>query len=497
MVFAHAHEAQRALHAALSAECPEFGPQLAKAAYARGLAVTSQDGSTQPIPIAATPIVVDAQELSRRQSLAAHLASATLKLSSHLLSGAHGGFILEGLSPVERQLTLRTFQALHTLATTRVDFFACGQALTALEVNATIPAMQGYSDIAADTFLEVLGRRWGASQARIAGWKAHNGSNTKALYQALLASYQRLRPGRLPGRIALLCRRNDAQLTEQRYLCASFQALGCEADVVFPDELYGERRVCANGKRYDLVYRHLFARRLEAMEGGAAAFLKGFFAEENGTRAVLFNPPAAQVEVKAMFALLSEADAKLTRAAGLNALELAAIAQAVPWTRRFHGAPLVKKIAALPDSYVLKRSWDYGGRTVFIGRMRHEASFAERVHATYGEAGDWAMLCARAAQDRAGGGFIVQKFVETAPERHFLCHPNHVSQAELFVDFSAFASVGLPAQPAWSGVCRGGVSSIVNIVGGGGVLPLLVTEVAQSLLATQREWSKKQASKGR
>jgi hypothetical protein len=31
-------------------------------------------------------------------------------------------------------------------------------------------------------------------------------------------------------------------------------------------------------------------------------------------------------------------------------------------------------------------------------------------------------------------------------------------------------------------VCRGSTSEIVNIVGGGGVLPLLTTEVAQKLL---------------
>jgi hypothetical protein len=42
--------------------------------------------------------------------------------------------------------------------------------------------------------------------------------------------------------------------------------------------------------------------------------------------------------------------------------------------------------------------------------------------------------------------------------------------------------VGLAKQPAWGGVCRGSTSEIVNIVGGGGVLPLITTEVAQKLL---------------
>jgi hypothetical protein len=35
-------------------QAKHFGPDLAKTAYARGLAVTAADGSTRPIPITAT-----------------------------------------------------------------------------------------------------------------------------------------------------------------------------------------------------------------------------------------------------------------------------------------------------------------------------------------------------------------------------------------------------------------------------------------------------------
>ncbi len=43
----------------------------------------------------------------------------------------------------------------------------------------------------------------------------------------------------------------------------------------------------------------------------------------------------------------------------------------------------------------------------------------------------------------------------------------------MFVDYSAFASVGVEPEPAWGGVVRASTSRIVNIQGGGGVLPLL------------------------
>jgi hypothetical protein len=477
---------------ALTRDARRFGEELARTAYQRGLAVTKkEDGSTRPIPITATPVILDEAEIARRQSLSARIASATLKLSRLVLSGERAGVVLDGLSPLERELTMATFAQLSTLVTTRVDFFV-GQSVTALEVNATIPAMQAYSDIAAHTFLEVVGRTWGASPETVARWKRENGSNARALFDALLAGYGQVRPGRSPRSVALLVRRNDAQLTEQRYLCERFREWGVDADVVYPDELDGDDAVRANGKVYDLVYRHLFVRRLEEPDLAGADHVKRLLAERNGTRAVVLNPPASQVEVKAVFALLSEAldDATLAKQAGLCADELEAIAEAVPWTRRFRGEALLAKVAADPDRYVLKRSWDYGGRAVFVGRTRHEPGFAERVKAAYGEALDWNQLCARAVVDSVGGGFVVQEVVETRPQTHLLCTGAEPTPTELFVDFSAYASVGLPEQPAWGGVCRGAPSHVVNIVGGGGVLPLITTGVARSLLALKRTCAK-------
>lgn len=471
------------LRQALEEDAAAFGPTLAAQAAARGLAVTKQaDGSTRPIPITATPVIIERAELERRQHLAALLASAGLKVSRAVLAGLHRESVFGGLSPLEQTLADATFRRLDTLVTTRVDFFV-GDTVKALELNATIPAMQAYSDIAAHTFLEVVGGHWGASPEVVAGWKRQNGSNAKALFDALLAGYAKVRPGRRPERIALLSRRHDAQLTEQRALCATFNALGVEAVIAHPDQLGGDDAVRVDGVPVDLVYRHLFVRRLEEPGLRGADYVKALLAEPNGTRAVVLNPPASQVEVKAVFGLMSQAldDAGIARTAGLDDEELEAIRAAVPWTRLFRGEALLKEVQANPDRYVLKRSWDYGGRAVFVGRTRGEPSFVERVTAAFGAPLDWAATCARAEADRTGGGFVVQQVVDTLPERHLLCDGAGQSWAELFVDFSAYASVGLAERPAWGGVCRGSLSHIVNIVGGGGVLPLLTEEVAAQL----------------
>lgn len=478
---------------ALRWDARRFGQELADTAYARGLAVTNKDdGSSKPIPITATPVMIDETELRRRQELAARLSSATLKMSRAVLADPErSDLVLGGLSPLEKGFAATTFQQLETLVTTRVDFFV-GEQVSALEVNATIPAMQGYSDIAANTFLEVVGRTWGAPDHVIAGWQARNGSNAMALYRALLSGYSQVRPGQSPRRIALLSRRNDAQLTEQKYLLERFREWGAEADIVHPDELSGTDAVTANGQKYDLVYRHLFVRRLEEADLVGADYVKALLAEPNGTRAVVLNPPASQVEVKAVFALLSQAleDGKLAREAKLSEVELEAITASVPWTRPFRGEALTAEVIANPDRYVLKRSWDYGGRAVFVGRTRGEPGFAERTRAAYGEVLDWNALCVRAAADPVGGGFVVQQVINIQPEEHLLCSGPAQIPTELYVDFSAYASVGLETQPKWGGVCRGSISHIVNIVGGGGVLPLITTDVAKSLLMAYRAWGK-------
>jgi hypothetical protein len=143
---------------------------------------------------------------------------------------------------------------------------------------------------------------------------------------------------------------------------------------------------------------------------------------------------------------------------------------------------LVALVVAEPKRFVLKRAWDYGGRAVYLGRSVGTPAFEERAKAAYGTVPTWAELCERAATDPLGGGFVVQEVVETTPEEHLLCEESGVTPLSLHVDYSAYASVGLAKQPAWGGVCRGSTSEIVNIVGGGGVLPLITTEVAQKLL---------------
>jgi hypothetical protein len=476
---------------ALRWQAKHFGPELARTAYRRGLAVTAKDGSTKPIPITATPIICDGEEIQRRAQLSARLSSAGFKMARAVLEGEARELLFGAMSPVEKAVLERTEGEVERIATTRVDYFVLAGKPRALELNTTIPAMQGYSDLAANSFIEAVGREAQMKDHHIAGLQAKNGSNAMALYRALLQCFAAERDGAAPKRMAILCRPNDAQITELRYLAERFSEWGTEADVVHPDQLSGDDSVQAGGKTYDLVYRHLFVRRLEETP---SPYVQDLVSTIPGKKAVVVNPPSAQVEVKTTFALLSMAleNRALREDARLSDNELQAIKEAVPWTRPFRFAPgldedrtriqeLMERVSAEPAKYVLKRAWDYGGKAVFLGKAVGTPLFDERVKAAYGEALSWADLCKRAADDPVGGGFVVQEVVDAEPEPHVLCSESGIDKTSLYVDFSAYGSVGLDPLPRWGGVCRGSISAIVNIMGGGGVIPLLTREVAQSL----------------
>ncbi len=479
---------QSDLHAALAKLPPTFAHDLAAEAFSLGLAITSSDGTRSPISLAMTPVVLDTADLESRRRLSEVLARATLKTAQFALR-ERLAILMSALSPLERAFAIAGEKGLTTIPTTRVDYF-WGPGACALEVNATIPAMQGYSDIAAGALVSHAAKAWGADRAATARLVASAQVNSRALYDALLQAHRQARAGNLPNRIALLCRRNDAQLTEQQFLAAAFSRFGTESKVVHPDELDIRECLCVDGKPVDLVYRHLFLRRLEESLLGAEKVLALL---QGSHQTLVFNPPASQVEVKAVMALLSKAseDASLAQSIGLGPQELEAAAVSVPWTRMLSDQASRQVALANPDGYVLKRSWDYGGRAVFLGRSRGEPGFAERATATFGP-GDWTWerVCAAAANDLRGGGFIVQALVPTRPTPHLLCSETEGAvPADIYVDYSGYASVGLDEAPKWGGVCRGSASPIVNILGGGGVLPLLTDDIAEALWKLSRDAS--------
>lgn len=469
------------LMAIAAARAEVLGPSLAAQAFGLGLAVTLADGDRRPIPIGAIPVILDEAEVGRRAQLATRLVGATAKAARWLMAGAGRDATLAALGPAEQRLVQASWNGPQALAVARVDFLGAGP-LQALEVNATIPAMQGYSDIAAACWLS----SFAPGRTDLADLVRANGSNADALRQALLDLYAQARGGE-PDRIGLLCRRGDAQITELRYLRDRFRAAGLDADVVHPDELSWERGWLQHaGRTLPLVYRHLFISRLDASPAPALEAAMSSTAR-HGT--LVLNRPAPHLEMKSTLALLSESvdSPALADGIGLDADELAAIAAAVPWTRRLQppedeaSRALLAQVAADPEHHVLKRSWSYGGNEVFVGRGHRSPEFLARLQASHPGLRQWAELCGYAARDRRGGGFIVQRAIARSESRQWLCTPDAAREATVTTDYAAYASIG--TAPAWSGVCRAATSDVVNIVGGGAVVPVIRREVADRLMA--------------
>lgn len=456
-------------------------------AFAEGLAVTDVDtGERRPIPPSLTPVVVEDRELARRVEAARTLTSAVAKVARAILDGPEREVLLAGLAPFERRAVEATFRDVGIVATTRYDAFVAQGRMRPLELNATIPAMQGYSDIAASAFLRAVAAERGVARQRITGLIGRNGSNVAALLKAIVACY-RARGGRTEApAIALACRPNDAQITELRYLARSFDSLGYRARVVLASEVRPERGgpLWAEGTPFDLVYRHIFARRIE--DGWPIA--QALF---DPAHYHVYNPVLPQLEEKAAFAELSRAahDPALADRFGLTDDEVALAQGALPWTRRALDGPargprgesvdrLKELVRSDPKRFVLKPSWDYGGKAVFVGASLDEA----RVQAAFGRPMSWSEIADVAFGSGVPGGYVVQEFVDAQPERHLLCEPSGPAWRELYVDFSAYASLGIDP-PGWGGVCRVSTNRIVNILGGGGVAPLLRAEVVRELFA--------------
>ncbi|HEX6839229.1 MAG TPA: hypothetical protein VF334_21780, partial [Polyangia bacterium] len=285
-----------------------------------------------------------------------------------------------------------------------------------------------------------------------------------------------------------------------------WEALGHRPFIATPEVVRIEDgRAVVDGVIPDVIYRHIFARRLDP----ASDFARICLTPEHFH---LFNPISSHLEVKAMLGLLSAAAADDGDAAriGLDADERTAVAHAVPWTRVLQHGPtsgpdgahideLAGWVRAHGRALVLKRSWDYGGKGVFLGSellgpsgaaggaersdMMSGAAEEARLRALLGRAPPevvgWDALVDFALGDR--DAWVVQELVPALPERMLRVDAGAADPRELYVDLSAFTNLGDAPRPS-GGAVRASESRIVNILGGGGLSPLIREDVLQRLL---------------
>lgn len=493
------HSGRACVRAWLSARAPHELDALARRHAARaaaaGAVVHHPSGKTVSIPPLLTPECLAGSELAALALVSHQLVDALTRLTAWLMTDLEGellrDLIFRSLTPLERLGLAGWRQAAH-LATARVDYFVDdADHPRALEINATIPAMQGYSDIVAESFIRAVGEARALSAAVVDGLVEENGRNTDDLLRALLGHYRRLggmKEGELT--IAIVHRAGDAQLGELEHYARRFGELGHRVLLAVPQDIHlAGARLAVRGETPDLFYRHIFARRLDPISPFARACLEA-------ERHRIFNPFSTHLEVKGLLALLSQALARGNEAwaetVGLDEERRTALARALPWTRlllpgRTDVGPageafpdLVAAVAAEPERFVLKRSWDYGGKSVFLG-VEHDDDAGRRAARLLGleESLAWGELVAAAARDPSDA-WVVQELVPLAPRPCLIAGLQGAEAADLYVDLSVYTSLGT-SHPR-GGASRAAPGRIVNILGGGGLAPVIRDEVMAKLL---------------
>jgi len=433
-----------------------IGRDAARLAWEGGMTVLRPDGEVVPIPLVAEPEVESRERLAWLATESQAILSGSVKLARALLARGE---------PVDREALLGPFKGLEAEAmarlftdapcpavVSRVDFLPPGDGglPRALELNATIPAMPAYADLAAHSWIRAASRLRGLSPHRERELLALAGSHMEALRETLVAFYRWRGGTRERPSIAIVARPGDAQIGELRRLQAHFRQMGHETEVLVPDE--------ADPDRHDLLYRHVWAHRTPPGSPFARAL-------REPARWPLMNPVNGMLEAKALFARLSEAaeEPRLAALAGLDEPELAA-ARRLPWTR-LHTAATVDRLIAGREGYVLKRSWDYGGKSVHLGAETEPAA--------------WERVVREAALDRQGGGFVAQERIFAGRRPATRITPAGPEPGSLYRDISTYGGL-LPVHPGGS-VVRAAASPIVNILGGGGLAPVVPLDVWEAL----------------
>jgi hypothetical protein len=475
----------------------QLARDFADRARADGAYVVLADGREVPIPPIVTPVSFDRARLAAVSADAHAITRALTKLTAELMED-HGRAPLKqrlfgAFLPLEAEALGATWRRAEQLATVRVDFLLDGEGRPrALEVNSTIPAMQGYSDAIAIAFFRAVGRARRLPDATVDAIIADNGRNSDDLLDSLLAHHARLGGRDGAQSIAIVARAGDAQYGELMHYVRRWSERGHRVFIATPQVArIVDGRAEVDGVLPDLIYRHIFARRLDP----AGDFARMCLEPE---RFHVFNPISSHLEVKAMLGLLSAAASDDAQAAriGLDDDERAAVARAVPWTRLFAPGPtrgpdgghiddLVAWTRENGGALVLKRSWDYGGKGVFLGAELAEGEAAQARMAALlgrptGHVVGWHELCDFALADR--DAWVVQEMVAAPTQRHLRIDGGELHARDLYVDLSAFTNSGAAPRPS-GGAVRASESRIVTILGGGGLAPLVRDEVLASLMA--------------
>ena len=335
----------------------------------------------------------------------------------------------------------------------RLDAFLLPESLQFAEYNAESPAGLGYSETLGEVFAEmpVMARFREKFRTRTYPLMA-------SILEALLASYREWGGTASPPQIAIVDWRGVPTWSEFEILQARFEKLGVPTLVCEPSDLiFDGKKLAAQGKKIDLVYRRVLINDILARPTECEALVKAY---EAGAACVANTLRCKIPHKKAFFAVLTD-----ERNSGLfSAEEREIIRRHIPWTRMVADVRttragetigLLEHVRGRRENFVLKPNDEYGGAGVMLGWEMDAAGW------------DAALEKAVAAP---AGSWVVQEKIAVRREVFPYVEGGVVTMRDMLVDFAPYLFRGKMC----GFLTRLSSTGLANVTSGGGQVPSFV-----------------------
>ena len=360
-----------------------------------------------------------------------------------------------GVTAIEKELVKIDPGYKQVSPTARLDSFLIEDAYSFVELNGESPAGIAYGDSATEIFKAMPVMRKFAERYEVRGFEGQS-----KLMRVLVDCYEEFL-GRKPEEkpvIAIVDLKDLPTQKEFELFREYFEGQGYTSVICSPAELeFVDGKLFLGSVAIDIVYKRLLVNEylpiMDAYPALVDAYRAGAICMVNSFRGKL-------VHKKAIFAVLTNERYEHL----FTDLELEAIRNHIPWTRRFrtertfnqgNEIELVDWTRANSSKLVLKPNDDYGGHGLYIGWNSSEA--------------EWDSAIATALED---GDYLVQERVKTAKEMFPMMFDDlgKWGMVEQLVDLDPLLFNGVVG----SAFTRLSTTELANVSSGGGMVPTFV-----------------------
>ena len=360
-----------------------------------------------------------------------------------------------GVTPIERELVKIDPGYKQVSPTSRLDSFLTDDAYSYVELNGESPAGIAYADSATAIFESLPVMEKFKERYEVQGFNGR-----PLLLEVLLDCWDEFCGGKADRKpvIAIVDLKDLPTQKEFELFRDYFEGQGYDAIICSPYDLECDGgKLFFGGVQIDVVYKRLLVNEYLPIMDEAPALVDAYRA---GSICMVNSFRGKLVHKKAIFAVLTNERYKHL----FNEAELRAIADHVPWTRKFRnektinsgdGIDLVEWTRANSSKLVLKPNDDYGGNGIYIGWNSSEAEWDSAIEAALTD-----------------GDYLVQQRVSTAKEMFPMIFDEQGKWAmvEQLVDLDPLLFNGVVG----AAFTRLSSSELANVSSGGGMVPTFI-----------------------